>query len=66
MKYFIISVVVAVICLLIQRGSAPSQSIVADGNRAVCVANISAGALCLPSAQAQQQFVLVRGQLLPL
>jgi hypothetical protein len=73
MKYFIISVAVAGICLSVLPGkpSAGSHTLANDKAAGVCVANLFAGNACQPAAQlqpaqSQQKYVLVRGQLLPL
>lgn len=76
MKFFLISVAVAVIYLSMLPGKqvAGGQVLAADNQAGVCMANLSAGASCQPAAPvelseqkyAQQKYVLVRGQLLPL
>ncbi|MGQ3169774.1 MAG: hypothetical protein ACT6RZ_05330 [Methylophilus sp.] len=68
MKYFIICVAVAGICISVLPGkqSADIHMQADDTLVGACMANLSAGAACPPSAQSQHKYVLVRGQLLPL
>lgn len=68
MKYFIISVAVAGICISVWSGkqSADIHIQADDSLVGACMVNLSAGAACPPSTQSQQKYVLVRGQLLPL